>query len=283
MSPRRSSPAPACRRSRGPRARARRERGVVDARPACWRWRARRRPTSGRALGGRRCSSCAWPTRRSASCATAPAPRSRRRRCCGCVATLIGAGGRARAGARAGERGRGRGFLADVLERARSPTAATSWPAATSWAPTSPEARSVIVAARVPAPARPRATGGRACSPWPSAGRGRVERGYLAAAVELKSCGARQRRTGGRAGGGVPGAEADVGRARGPRRCTASSRRAWPASRSPSARSRPATDPADLHRAGAEALLAANVAVAAGHRRSSPSRRPAPTACCCRR
>ncbi len=48
------------------------------------------------------------------------------------------------------------------------------------------------------------------------------------------------------------------------------------------ARSRHTAEPADLHRAGAEALLAANVAEARGQAELS-SRRPAPTACCCRR
>ncbi len=49
-------------------------------------------------------------------------------------------------------------------------------------------------------------------------------------------------------------------------------------------RSRIAEDPAELPRAASEALLAANVAQ--GSRRAarrSPSSRPAPTACCCRR
>ena len=44
--------------------------------------------------------------------------------------------------------------------------------------------------------------------------------------------------------------------------------------------SRPTGDAADIHRAGAEALLAANVAEARGVG-SSRSRRPAPTGCCC--
>ena len=46
--------------------------------------------------------------------------------------------------------------------------------------------------------------------------------------------------------------------------------------------SRRVADPVDLHRAGQEARLAANVGEAEGHA-SSPSRTPAPTACCCRR
>ena len=52
-------------------------------------------------------------------------------------------------------------------------------------------------------------------------------------------------------------------------------------------RSRIAVDPMDLHRAAAEALLAANVAVARrpGSRfaRCCHSRTPAPTGCCCPR
>ena len=40
--------------------------------------------------------------------------------------------------------------------------------------------------------------------------------------------------------------------------------------------------PADVYRAGQEALLAANVGEAEGAR-CSPSRRPAPTGCCCPR
>ena len=56
--------------------------------------------------------------------------------------------------------------------------------------------------------------------------------------------------------------------------------------------SRVAHDPADLYRAGNEALLAANVAEAQpggeerrrrARRPCSPSRRPAPTGCCCPR
>ena len=56
--------------------------------------------------------------------------------------------------------------------------------------------------------------------------------------------------------------------------------------------SRVALDPADLYRAGNEALLAANVAEARPGRRGrrrrarapcSPSRRPARTGCCCPR
>ena len=47
--------------------------------------------------------------------------------------------------------------------------------------------------------------------------------------------------------------------------------------------SRLATDPADLYRAGNEALLAANVAEAGRGGTCWPSRTPAPTGCCCRR
>ena len=51
-------------------------------------------------------------------------------------------------------------------------------------------------------------------------------------------------------------------------------------------RSRVALDPMDLHRAAAEALLAANVASPDAERRASAccrSRTPAPTGCCCPR
>ncbi|HEY1595555.1 MAG TPA: helix-turn-helix domain-containing protein [Thermoleophilaceae bacterium] len=91
-----------------------------------------------------------------------------------------------------------------------------------------------------------------------------VERHYLAAAVELK--------TWGRSSGGadnaelvivVPGADGDQAE-----RAVQAMQRELEASMSGFAialsRSRPASDPVDLHRAGAEAFLAANVAVAEG-------------------
>ena len=71
------------------------------------------------------------------------------------------------------------------------------------------------------------------------------------------------------------------------RRCCARSTTRCRASRSCVGRSRVAVDPMDLHRAAAEALLAANVAVArhAGSRCRAccRSRTPAPTGCCCPR
>jgi sugar diacid utilization regulator len=91
-----------------------------------------------------------------------------------------------------------------------------------------------------------------------------VERGYLAAAVELKTLA--------RAQNGVqdaelvimiPGANTDLAA-----RAVQAARRELEASMSgfliAVARSRPAADPVDLHRAGAEAFLAANVAAAQG-------------------
>ena len=65
--------------------------------------------------------------------------------------------------------------------------------------------------------------------------------------------------------------------------CCASCRRRCPAIAFAVGRSRVAAEPADLHRAANEALLAANVAEGDRRaRRCSPSRRPAPTGCCCR-
>jgi sugar diacid utilization regulator len=89
-----------------------------------------------------------------------------------------------------------------------------------------------------------------------------VERGYLAAAVELHSWGRVQ--TGGQDSELViliPGTDAELAA-----RAVHAARRELEASLSgfltAVARSRPAGDPVDLHRAGAEAFLAANVAVA---------------------
>ena len=92
-----------------------------------------------------------------------------------------------------------------------------------------------------------------------------VERGYLAAAVELHSWGRAQHN------GAqdaelvvlVPGSDQDLAR-----RAVQAIIRELDASMSgfltAVARSRPASDPVDIHRAGAEAFLAANVAVAQG-------------------
>jgi len=87
-----------------------------------------------------------------------------------------------------------------------------------------------------------------------------VERGYLAAAIEIDAWG--------RVHEAelvilVPGTEADL-----PARAAQAIRReldeSTPGFQTAVARSRPAADPVDLHRAGAEAFLAANVAVAQG-------------------
>ena len=78
----------------------------------------------------------------------------------------------------------------------------------------------------------------------------------------------------------VPGVDDDTeppDRRRGPARA----RGGAPGSAFAVGRSRAPSDPLELQRAGNEALLAANVAEGDPDARSSRSRRPAPTGCCC--
>lgn len=90
-----------------------------------------------------------------------------------------------------------------------------------------------------------------------------VERGYLAAWVELRSWGRAQHDA--ELVVALPGADAGIA-SRAVHAMQQELEASMPGFMVSVARSRPAADPVDLHRAGAEAFLAANVAVAQGVR-----------------
>ena len=126
---------------------------------------------------------------------------------------------------------------------------------------------------RPPAQPRPRTTGAGGCSPSPAAARARSRPARSPR---------RPRTTPARSIVLVPDRDGETGRrvvGRDPARA-----RVGPAGFAFAiGRSRRAEDPLDLHRAGNEALLAANVVEGDAERlRARATRRPAPTSCCCR-
>ena len=138
--------------------------------------------------------------------------------------------------------------------------------------------RSVVAAApsSSSAPTRatpPRMTGAGGCWRSPARGARSVAPGAIAAPAEDDA---------GEIVVLVPDADGEAGRRVTAGRSCASSSRASPDSRSRSVAAAAPRTRVDLHRAGNEALLAANVVEGDPERSSSALRRPAPTSCCCR-
>ena len=129
--------------------------------------------------------------------------------------------------------------------------------------------------ARPLARARPRTAGARACWRSPSAARA------PSCPAPVAALAARTDARGAEVVVVLPGGD-DAAAARRAEAILRELQSALPGHTFALGRSRPAADPVDLHRAGNEALLAANVAEGdAEPPACSPSRRRAPTACCC--